>query len=218
MTESHTKRFVGAAWTLLSFQMIASVGAVAVTGLAAMHVAGIARDLEASRQIPAQAQEQAARPQEPPATGDRSGSGDIREQATIQQPPPAAVPVVVAQCTPSDGVIRVPANVEWCDTSIVVRRGQRIAISAEGRWNYRGQPAFGPAGSGERLDTTLAPRAPLAALIGRVGDEVFLIGQGGQSQAASEGRLYLSINDVSGTFGDNAGFMNVYVQFPEERR
>ena len=50
--------------------------------------------------------------------------------------------------TVTDGIIRVPANVEWCDTGINVRRGQRIAISAQGRWNYRSEPAFGPAGSG----------------------------------------------------------------------
>lgn len=35
---SNSRRFVNAAWSLLTFQMIASVGAVAVTGLAAFHV------------------------------------------------------------------------------------------------------------------------------------------------------------------------------------
>lgn len=226
MTKSHAKRFVGAAWAMLSFQLVASVGAVAVTGLAAMHVSRIAAELDATRGQ--NAREQAPAVEEVRA-GDETNVADAgRDRITTDERPsidqaqqqgPVATPApAIAACTRSDGIIRVPANVEWCDTGINVRRGQRIAISAQGRWNYRSEPAFGPAGSGERIDTTLLPRAPLAALIGRVGNEVFLVGQGGQSQAASEGRLYLSINDVSGTFGDNSGFMDVYVQFPEESR
>ena len=47
MSKSHAKRFVQSAWTLLSFQFIASVAAVAVTGLAAFHVQQLAVRLEA---------------------------------------------------------------------------------------------------------------------------------------------------------------------------
>lgn len=43
---SNSRRFVNAAWSLLTFQVIASVGAVAVTGLAAFHV----RDLIGAQQ------------------------------------------------------------------------------------------------------------------------------------------------------------------------
>ncbi len=222
MTKSHTKRFISAAWAMLSFQLVASVGAVAVTGLAAMHVSRIAAELDASRgpnaREPAVEQAQAGDEIDvADAERDRITTDERPAIDQAQQQGPIATPAIAA-CSRSDGVIRVPANVEWCDTGINVRRGQRIAIGAQGRWNYRGEPAFGPDGARERLDTTLFPRAPLAALIGRVGDQVFLVGQGGQSQAASEGRLFLSINDVSGTFGDNSGFMDVYVQFPEERR
>ncbi len=228
MSKSHAKRFVGAAWALLSFQLVASVGAVAVTGLAAMHVSRIAAELEATRAPqavePAQAAEQ-AREQAQTQTGEPGVADPSRPTITDERPADAAQAAqeaataapVVASCRMSDMMVRVPANVEWCDTGIDIRRGQRIAINAQGRWNYRGEPAFGPAGSGERINNTLYPRAPLAALIGRVGGEVFVIGQGGQSDAASEGRLYLSMNDVSGTFYDNSGHMDVYFQFPSAR-
>jgi len=46
---SNSRRFVNAAWSLLTFQLIASAGAVGVTGLAAFHV----RDLIASEQASA---------------------------------------------------------------------------------------------------------------------------------------------------------------------
>ncbi len=38
---SNSRRFVNAAWSLLTFQLIASAGAVAVTGLAAFHVSNL---------------------------------------------------------------------------------------------------------------------------------------------------------------------------------
>ncbi|MBX3428660.1 MAG: hypothetical protein KF779_03645 [Hyphomonadaceae bacterium] len=214
MSKSHAKRFVGAAWALLSFQVIASVGAVAATGLAAMHVAEMAHELEAQRQAPAQAEavEQAA---DPEVAGAETAATE--EPAPVQDQQTPAVPAV-AQCLRSGRTIRVQANVEWCDTGIDLRRGQRMAIGAEGRWTYLGEPIYAAAGSGTRANNSLFPRAPLAALIGRVGDQQFLIGQGGQTEAVSDGRLYLSMNDVSGTFGDNSGYMDVYIQFPEEAR
>ena len=38
---SNSRRFVNAAWSLLTFQLIASAGAVAVTGVAAFHVSNL---------------------------------------------------------------------------------------------------------------------------------------------------------------------------------
>jgi hypothetical protein len=48
MTEprSNSRRFVKAAWSLLTFQLIASAGAVAVTGVAAFHVRDLVSGVE----------------------------------------------------------------------------------------------------------------------------------------------------------------------------
>ena len=45
---SHTRRFVQSAWALLSFQFIASVGAVGVTAWAAFHVQRVTAGIENS--------------------------------------------------------------------------------------------------------------------------------------------------------------------------
>ena len=60
MTKSNTKRFVGAAWSLLTFQLIASAGAVAVTAWAAFEV----QPRLAQQPQPAQVQEATTGPTE----------------------------------------------------------------------------------------------------------------------------------------------------------
>lgn len=92
MTKSHARRFVSSAWTLLSFQFIASVGAVAVTGAAALHVSRIAAQLEA--QQPAT---------EPEAAIEEAG---VDPSAPTEEGPPERAPQdeTPVTPTPTDGV------------------------------------------------------------------------------------------------------------------
>ena len=124
-----------------------------------------------------------------------------------------AVPQAIPLCGRSENLIRVAANVGWCDTGLVLQPGQRITIIArDGRWSNAGEPTLGPEGYvGHPLDGTVVANADLAALVGKVGDAPFSIGAGTRYSSHGQGPLHLSINDVAGTFGDNQGYIDVYV-------
>lgn len=210
MTKSHAKRFVSSAWMLLSFQLIASAGAVGVTGLAAVHVSELAHDLEA-RQTPVAPEPASEHASDGSVVDPRTAARDDGGQNAVADEVTSTAPSIV-QCVRSDGVIRVQGDAEWCDTGLRVQQGQRISIGAQGQWGYLREPAYGPAGARQRIDNSLYPRAPLAALLGRVGERIFPIGQGGEFEMPSDGVLHLSMNDVSGSFQDNSGHMDVYVR------
>lgn len=209
MTRSNTRRFVNAAWSLLAFQLIASVGAVAVTGWAAFHVQAITSDLN-------EPQPEIAPPMDP--------FGEQRDDAP---PPHAPTPAPDLQGTlqpappmlpcPRDGYqIRVDARAGWCDTGLVLQQGQGVVVNARGRWSNAGDPRYGPAGiPGHRYEGTIVADADLAALIGRVGDATFAIGASQGFVSPASGPLYLSINDVPDTFEDNQGWMVVELGAPQ---
>ncbi len=106
--------------------------------------------------------------------------------------------------------VDVRANVEWVDTGVDVAEGQSLNISATGQWSNSGPPAVGANGWGP-YDGTVLAGAPIAALIGRVGDRLFLVGAAWGGRAPAAGRLYLGINDTSGTYGDNQGSLAVII-------
>jgi hypothetical protein len=59
---------------------------------------------------------------------------------------------------------------------------------------------------------TMLATGDLASLIGRVGNRMFTVGARHQSMNDINGILFLSINDVPGTFEDNQGYVDVLVQ------
>jgi len=82
---SNSRRFVNAAWSLLTFQLIASAGAVGVTALAAFHV----RDLIEDGQQAAAPAPEAAVVQESPAPADAATaepSAPIRGEVALVAP------------------------------------------------------------------------------------------------------------------------------------
>lgn len=102
---SNARRFVNAAWTVLTFQLIASVGAVGVTGLAAFHV----RDLVASNAI-------APEPPSPATDGPTmTGEEEIAPSATESEEPvaPATSTEPAAPVTPPPTINRgaAPINI-----------------------------------------------------------------------------------------------------------
>ena len=93
----------------------------------------------------------------------------------------------------------------------VMQAGQRYFVRVgEGRWSNVGQPSYGPAGGGS-WDGVILPSAALGALIGQAGGSTFAIGAGPEFISPASGPLYLSINDVPGTFDDNQGWVEVYI-------
>jgi hypothetical protein len=108
-------------------------------------------------------------------------------------------------------VLQVAANVEWVDTGIDVVAGQVLGISASGEWSNAPRLAVGPQGFKPYEGTVLAG-APVAALIGRLGDRLFLVGAAWKGEAPGAGRLYLGINDLPGSYRDNQGALSVEVR------
>jgi len=219
MSKSHARRFVQSAWALLSFQLVASIGAVAVTGVAAMHVQQLAARLEAGG--PESAVEAAvetpagALPSEaPPTEAPSAAAAAPGEAAPATETAVAQAPIVVAPCERTRSGVRVQANVEWCDTGIQVQRGQRILFVAQGDWSAGERLGSGPGGFDRREANTLSAEAPRGALIGRAGGHVFTIGASNDIQIQDNGPLHLSMNDVAGGFGDNRGAVDVFLQFP----
>jgi hypothetical protein len=117
--------------------------------------------------------------------------------------------------THRQGPFQVHANQQWFDTGIDLFEGETFAtyVAASDRWTYGGPQSDGFGVRGETSRDALLPTMALGMLVGRVGaSAAFQIG-GAEHRLTSpaRGRLYLSINDVPGTFADNRGYMGVVI-------
>ena len=102
----------------------------------------------------------------------------------------------------------------WTDTGLMVRRGQRLRISASGRVSL-GQGRFStPTGLPRVLDNEkLMREEPTGALIAVVGDdndEFVFVGAGREFYATRDGRLFLGINE--GNLADNTGTYDALIE------
>lgn len=132
---SNTRRFINAAWSLLTFQLIAAVGAVAVTGYAFLQQsnapdryagevpAATVDAVEAEPTPPPDVAEPA-----PPAPGDTvaDAAPTIPLEAAPQTPQFFDPPPVCA----TEGHYTVVRMGQWCNTRIDLRQGQRVDIRA----------------------------------------------------------------------------------------
>jgi hypothetical protein len=108
--------------------------------------------------------------------------------------------------------IVVDSTVDWTNTGIDVRPGQTVFVEASGQVRWGRDRRDGP--GGERNSPFNAgrpmPNRPAAALIGRIGRDVFFIGDDrGPIQIRGGGRLELGVNDDY--LPDNAGSFRVTV-------
>lgn len=102
----------------------------------------------------------------------------------------------------------------WTNTGIVVRKGQRIRVSANGRVSL-GEGRFAtPAGVGSISDAQrLMKTEPTGALIAVIGDdnnEFVFIGSNREFTAQRDGTLFLGINE--GNLDDNSGAFDAMVE------
>lgn len=108
----------------------------------------------------------------------------------------------------------VSGDVQWNDSGVDVRAGQTIFFEAQGRVRWGRDRQDGPAG--ER-NSPSNPNRPMgnrnaAALIGRIGNDMFFIGdETGPIRMRSGGRLFLGVNDDVLT--DNSGNFRVVVYY-----
>ncbi|HEX8194833.1 MAG TPA: hypothetical protein VF571_01365, partial [Pyrinomonadaceae bacterium] len=102
----------------------------------------------------------------------------------------------------------------WTNSGVVVRKGQRVRISATGRVSL-GQGRFAtPAGVGSIADNQrLMPTIPTGALIAVIGDDnndFIFVGSSREFTAPQSGMLFLGINESN--LDDNSGAYDVVIK------
>jgi hypothetical protein len=108
--------------------------------------------------------------------------------------------------------VTVPSKVMWYDTGIDIPGGATVGIDYKsGRWtNAKGGNYVDGQGIQFNRRDLILPSYNLASLVGKVGGYTFFVGNSYNGNPGS-GRLYLSLNDVSGTYNDNDGQLEVSV-------
>ncbi len=109
--------------------------------------------------------------------------------------------------------VDIHADLPWQNAQINVVAGQKLSISAFGRWNNGPNGAdYGPDGNGKEGAGVVAPSAPWGALVGRIGEAApFVIGVGATVTANASGQLRLAMNDWPDSYSDNHGMMTVLI-------
>ncbi len=114
--------------------------------------------------------------------------------------------------------VTLQADKMWMDTGINVKRGDTVTITASGRWsNSKGQPTLfiGPNGMGNSWKGIILESSTIGSLIGKVGSNIFPIGENCSVNSSDTGNLYLSMNDVPMYFDDNVGSLSVNITVSE---
>jgi hypothetical protein len=110
--------------------------------------------------------------------------------------------------------VSVAATTQWTDSGVEVRPGQTIYVEASGQVRWGRDRRDGPEGENNSPYNAgrPLPNRPGAALIGRVGGDVFFIGgDRGPIRMRSGGRLQFGINDEY--LEDNSGSFRVTVYY-----
>lgn len=102
----------------------------------------------------------------------------------------------------------------WTNSGLVVRKGQRIRITATGRVNLGGGRVSTPAGVPAISDNDKLmrsyPTGALIAVIGDDNDDFIFIGQSREFIAQRDGVLFLGVNE--GNLNDNTGAYDVIIE------
>jgi sRNA-binding regulator protein Hfq len=116
--------------------------------------------------------------------------------------------------------VDVIAKRDWTSTGMIVRRGDRIRISASGTVTL--DPATGQTSGPEGIDQADAkklmpdkPTGSLIAVIGADNDDFIFIGGVAEFTAARDGLLFLSVNE--GNLSDNSGSYKAAIEVQSQR-
>ena len=123
------------------------------------------------------------------------------------------------QAASGNGIV-VSARQAWTPTGITVRRGENLTFNTTGEIQLSADPND-VAGSAGAKSQRYAPNSPLprnfaGALIARVGNTVFPIGNQTRVTMPNNGPLFLGINDDG--FNDNVGEFRVEIGRTAARR
>ena len=111
---------------------------------------------------------------------------------------------------------------DWTSTGLIVKRGDRIRISANGTvvLDPTSGRSTGPEGITDLPDPKkLVPDQPTGALIGVIGadnDDFIFIGKSSEFTAARDGLLFLSVNE--GNLADNTGTYKAVIEVQGQQR
>lgn len=155
-----------------------------------------------------------------PSTGTSTQQQPTKVVLTGANDRPATPPRTTAAAKPIEWQIRVTADNTangWTNTGWVVKKGQKIRISGDGRISLGRGNMSTPAGLPNlRDDQKLLSNVPTGALIAVIGDDnndFIFIGSSREFTATRDGALFLGINE--GNLDDNSGIFNVKVEiFP----
>lgn len=154
-------------------------------------------------------------PYQPPTNTQPANTQPTNNNPTYQQPPTNTSP----STNPSFFQINVRVRADnasngWTNSGLVVRRGQRLRISASGRvslGNNRFSTPDGLANINDR-DKLMRnqPTGGLIAVIGDDNDDFIFIGRGHDFVAQRDGVLFLGVNE--GNLSDNTGAFDVVIE------
>jgi len=171
---------------------------------------------------PADSQSAPARDTEPPAE---------KIDKSVSQPPVAAPSASDSAegerltRKPSGPLKTVTVDVvgkrDWTSTGLIVKRGDRIRITATGSVTL--DPVSGRATGPEGISDLVDPKKlmadqPTGALIGVIGadnDDFIFIGRASEFTAARDGLLFLSVNE--GNLADNTGTYKTVIEVQAQR-
>lgn len=156
--------------------------------------------------------------QRPPVLGNDSGSTNTPNRTNPNTSPNTQTPARGGGESPFFPVrVRVTAGSAangWTDSGLMVRRGQRLRISATGRVSL-GEGRFStPTGLPRVVDTEKLmrnePTGTLIAVIGDDNDEFIAVGANREFYAPRDGRLFLGVNE--GKLDDNTGSYDALIE------
>lgn len=157
------------------------------------------------------------------AFAQRSIDRNELERTAVQIQEPAIAPTATPGIQPTTTSAVLAANALWAPTGVELRTGDQLQIGAQGRWaaiNPRQLATnagsfVGPDGYPQTAGTKglLLESANRGALVGRIGENgtPFLIGASYQGAAASDGALFVAMNEVPGQFEDNTGRVSISI-------
>jgi len=154
---------------------------------------------------------------QPPVNTQPTNTQPTNPQPGYQPPPTTSSPSSGANPTFFQINTRVRADNAsngWTNTGLVVRRGQRLRISASGRVNLGNNRTSTPDGLPSIPDRDKLmrnqPTGGLIAVIGDDNDDFVFIGRSRDFVAQRDGVLFLGVNE--GNLSDNSGAFDVVIE------
>jgi hypothetical protein len=162
---------------------------------------------------PAQVIDDSSARNNPPMSNRRNDSEPAPAEPRIDSSPVSSAPPPTF-FTIKVGVRADAANNGWTNSGLVVRKGQRLRISASGRVSL-GRGRFSTPGGVSNLndnDKLMRNEATgaLIAVIGDDNDEFILIGSRREFVAQRDGVLFLGVNE--GDLTDNTGTYDIVIE------